>query len=168
MTEQTMNNPTTTPTEPAAEASSGDGGYLTLAIATAALVIAGFAGYKLWFPRASATACYRTIDMPRLTRFMISDMMEKTSGATMEAADASYRAKLNSLDAEVSKQAGGCLLVRRDAVVMPDPAIDITAQVARAIGLDLSQPETRKQRDSAPVSLSPAKTSAHEPGSKLD
>lgn len=169
MSEQTLNTPNV-PVTPAMEeqASSDEGGYLTLAIATAALVIAGLAGYKLWFPSTSATACYRTIDMPRLTKFMISDMMDKTSSASVDAADATYRSKLNSLDTEVARHAGGCLLVRRDAVVMPDPAIDITAQVARSIGLDLSQPETRKQRDSAPVSLAPVSSSSNEPGSKLD
>jgi hypothetical protein len=169
MNEQTMETTTTPPTQPADEqGASSDGGYLTLALATAALVIAGLAGYKVWFPSTSATTCFRTIDMPRLTKFMIADMMDKTSGASVDAADATYRTRLNSLDNEVVKQAGGCLLVRRDALVMPDPAIDITAQVARSIGLDLSQPETRKQRDSAPVSLAPVSTTTNEPGAKLD
>lgn len=150
-------------------AAAGEGGYLTLAIATAALVVASFAGYKVWVPGAStAAACYRTIDMANLTKFLLNDMMEKTANTAVDAADASYRTRLNALDTEVGKHAGGCLLVRRDAVVLPDPSIDITSQVARAVGLDLSQPATRKPVASVSPIPAPVSASSNAPGSKLD
>ncbi|NEX63389.1 hypothetical protein [Noviherbaspirillum galbum] len=162
------------PALPAAPAkqSSGDGGYLTLAMATAALVIAGLTGYKAWAAGSTGPTCMRTIDMPKLTRFMISDMMDKTASSSLDAADATYRAKVSTLDAEVAKLAGGCLLVRRDAVVLANDAKDITADVARAIGLDLSQPATRKTPRPDPAAMSPVPAptgkAANEPGSKLD
>lgn len=150
------------------------GGYFTLAIATAALCIAAIAGYKaLNAGAAGAPACYRTIDMQKLTRYMINDMLEKTFNVTTDEAGQTYRARLSTLDAELSKHASGCLLIRRDMILLQDPAIDVTGDVAAAIGIDFAQPapKTEPRPLSTPAGSSAAAStpaSNNEVNSKLD
>lgn len=161
-----------------APSTNGGDGLLVLAIATTALLLSGFLTYKtsIAAPKGGQATCYRTIDMMKLSKFMLSDMMEKTAVMNSQEAGQSYRARLSTLDAEVAKHADGCLLIRRDLAILPDPSIDITKDVAVAVGVDLNA--TPKKPTLTPQIPAPAGGAAPAPvtttaipnelGSKLD
>jgi hypothetical protein len=130
------------PAQPAAAndpAESSGMPWATLLL-TFGVCVAGFIGYRYYeTPGVSSAACYRVIDMNRLSGALLNDMVDKSASMAADAAGSNYRTRLKSLDNEVTRLAGGCLLLRRDAVIMPDPALDITAQVATTLGIDIGK-----------------------------
>jgi hypothetical protein len=113
--------------------------WITL-IVTLGVCFGAFLAYRHYDAAGvSSASCYRVIDMNRLTNTLLSDMIDKTAGMQADAAGTNYRTRLKTLDSEVMRLAGGCLLLRRDAVIMPDPALDITAQVAAVLNIDIAK-----------------------------
>lgn len=86
----------------------------------------------------SNQTCYRTIDMQRLTARMVADMLTKTNGKSTDEASAFYKSRVHEMDDAINAVADQCVLLRRDAVVSAPADIDVTAQIAARLGLDLN------------------------------
>jgi hypothetical protein len=90
----------------------------------------------------SNQTCYRTIDMQRLTARMVADLLTKTNGKSADEASAFYKSRVHEMDDAINAVADQCVLLRRDAVVSAPADIDVTAQIASRLGLDLNAAPT--------------------------
>lgn len=106
----------------------------------------------------SNQTCYRTIDMQRLTARMVADLLTKTNGKSADEAGAFYKSRVHEMDDAINAVADQCVLLRRDAVVSAPADIDVTAQIASRLGLDLNA------APSAPASTNAVSAPAAAPG----
>jgi len=128
----------TTIVEPAAGNAKPNSHYFVSAMSALALIISGYMAFKLYRPVEQPGACYRIIDMQKLNKSVVADLMNKTENQQPAEAGNLYRSKLSALDDSVSRHADGCLVIRRDVIAMPDDSVDITASVAKDAGIDLN------------------------------